>query len=155
TNTGGRAIRPTNDFARALQEVDETTRHYYVLAFQPAEGAGAKPRSLKVRVRGDGLSVSHRAAYTLPPPDSGDNDVRLVATEAIAKGPTGGALAVDVLAPPYRAPSGVLSVPAVLRVDGAALAAAAQGGRAKVQVYGYALVAQQVVDALVLETTLD
>ncbi|HZJ70073.1 MAG TPA: VWA domain-containing protein, partial [Planctomycetota bacterium] len=155
-NTGGVAVRPTNDFARALGEVDAASRHYYVLAFAPPDGAGTKPRSLKVKVRAAGLSVSHRAAYTLPaPPPEGKDDVLAVAAEAIAKGLTGGALQLDLLALPYRDPRGGLSVPAVLHVDGAALAATATGAQARVQVYGYALVADQVVDALRLETTLD
>ena len=64
-NTGGRFVLPTNDLARALGEMEQASRGYYVLAFQPAEPAAKRgqPRSLKVRVHGAGLSVSHRTAY--------------------------------------------------------------------------------------------
>ena len=36
-NTGGVQIRATNDFGVALKEMDAVSRHYYVLAFQPAD----------------------------------------------------------------------------------------------------------------------
>lgn len=78
-NTGGRFVLPTNDFARALAEMEQVSRQYYVLAFQPAEPAAkrGRPRSLKVRVQGAGLSgrtaprmsfPRRRRAWTWPPP---------------------------------------------------------------------------------------
>ena len=157
--TGGRSIRPTNDFGRALREVDEVSRHYYVLAFQPAEPGPkpGRPRDVKVRVRRDGLRVSHRAAYVLPKssPAPDAESVRRAAAEAIAKGLSGGSLGLRLVAMPYRDGAGQPSVPAVLHVDGAALFAAARGDRLDVQVYGYAFGAGRVLDTMVAETTLD
>jgi hypothetical protein len=85
--------------------VEQASRRYYVLAFEPAE-PGAKrdrPRPLKVRVRGSGLTLSHRSAYLLPSsPSSDPAQLRLAAAEAIAKGLSGGPLGLDVVAVPYR-----------------------------------------------------
>ena len=158
-NTGGRFVQPTNDFALALREVDEVSHHYYVLAFEPVEPADKpdRPRSLKVRVRGDGLKVSHRKAYVLPAsprtPDAAAT--RLLATEAIAKGLSGGPLGLDLLALPYRHRDGAPAVAAALQIEGPALASAARDERLEVEVYGYALAGGHVLDSLQLPTTLD
>jgi len=159
-NTGGRFVLPTNDFARALGEMEQVSRHYYVLAFQPADPAAkrGRPRSLKVRVHGAGLSVSHRAAYVVPASPSGSDAaaVRLAAAEAIGKGLSGGPLSLHLVAMPYRDREGRSTVPAVLHIDGSALAAvAARGERPDLQVYGYAMAAGRVLDTLALNTTLD
>ena len=64
-NTGGRFVGDSNDLQAGLASLLEASRHYYVLAFEPLDPKG-KPdrlRKLKVRVRGDGLSVSHRRGY--------------------------------------------------------------------------------------------
>jgi VWFA-related protein len=157
-NTGGRFVLPTNDFGRALQEVEQASRRYYVLAFEPAE-PGAKrdrPRPLKVRVRGSGLTLSHRSAYLLPSsPSSDPAQLRLAAAEAIAKGLSGGPLGLDVVAVPYRDRDGATSLSAVLQVGGGALLAAARGSRLDVEVYGYAMARDRVLDRLAVKTSVD
>jgi len=158
-NTGGRRILATNDFARALREVDRISRHSYVLAFQPsaAVGGGKRPRRLEVRVRGRGLAVSHRAAYVAPSisTDGRTDAPEAAAREAIVKGLSGGGLGLEVVALPYRNRDGRLSVPTVLKIDGRSLAAGARGDRLALQVYGYAIVDGRAVDALAMDTTLD
>ena len=158
-NTGGRYVLPTNDFGRALGEMEQLSRHYYVLAFQPAEptAKGGRPRNLKVRVRGTGRSVSHRAAYVVPAPSAslGAAARRLAAAEAIGKGLSGGPVSLRLVAMPYRDREGGSSIPAVLYIDRPALAAVARGGRLDLQVYGYAMAAGRVLDTMILETTLD
>ena len=158
-STGGRYVRPTNDFGRALAEVEQLSRHYYVLAFQPAEPAatGGRPRNLKVRVRGTGRSVSHRAAYVVPASSASPGAAagRLAAAEAIGKGLSGGPVGLRLVAMPYRDREGRPSIPAVLYIDKPTLAAVARGGRLDLQVYGYAMAAGRVLDTLTLETTLD
>jgi VWFA-related protein len=158
-NTGGRYVLPTNDFARALGDMEQVSRHYYVLAFQPADPAAnrGQPRSLKVRVHGSGRSVSHRAAYVVPVSLSGSDVAagRLAATEAIGKGLSGGPLSLRLVAMPYRDHEGAPSIPAVLYIDRPVLAAVARGERLDLQVYGYAMAAGRVLDTLTLETTLD
>jgi VWFA-related protein len=158
-NTGGRFVLPTNDFARALGEMEEVSRHYYVLAFQPAEPAArrGRPRSLKVRVHGAGRSVSHRTAYVVPASSSGSDAAagRSAAAEAIGKGLSGGPLSLRLVAMPYRDREGGPNIPAVLYIDRPALAAVARGERLDLQVYGYAMTAGRVLDTLTLETTLD
>lgn len=158
-NTGGRFVLPTNDFGRALREVEQTSRRYYVLAFEPADTSGKRdrPRALKVRVRRDGLTLSHRTAYVLPsaasPSDAGQQ--RLAAAEAIAKGLSGGPLGLELVALPYREQDGATSVPAVLRLDGGALLAGARGPRLDVEVYGYAMADDRVLDRLAVKTSVD
>lgn len=158
-NTGGRFVLPTNDFARALGEVDQISRHYYVLAFQPAEPAPKrdKPRSLKVRVGRDGMNVSHRSAYVVPvsPPVADAAAVRRAAAEAIAKGLSGGSLGLHLVGLPYWDREGGPTLPVVLHVDGPFLAAAARDERLQIQVYGYAMAADRILDTLTMDTTLD
>jgi VWFA-related protein len=158
-NTGGVRIRPTNDFGAALREMDAVSRHYYVLAFQPADPVppAGRARNLKVRVKRDGLLVSHRAAYVVPKsnPAADAAAIRLAAAEAIAKGLSGGRIGLQLVALPYRDGKGQGAVPTVLYVDGDSLAAAARDGRVPIQVFGYALREGRVLDHLTLETTLD
>jgi VWFA-related protein len=156
-NTGGRSVQPTNDFARALGEMDSISRTYYVLAFEPADqGKPGRRRSLDVRVRRSGLSVSHRRAYVLPKRSEPDLAAdRLAAAEAIAKGLSGTGSSLSVLAIAQRGLDGAVSLPTVLHIDGKTLAAAAKGERLGIQVFGYAMAAGRVLDSLTLETTLD
>jgi hypothetical protein len=153
-------VQPRNDFGKAFEEVDAVSRHYYVLAFEPAEPApkSDRPRALKVRVRRDGLRVSHRPQYQVPAASPDPKAAQLVAAEAIAKGLSGGRIGLDVVALPYRDRDGRPSIPAVLRIEGEALAAAGRSARGeplKVHVYGYAIADGRVVDTLDMETTLD
>jgi VWFA-related protein len=158
-NTGGRFILPTNDFGLALREVEQVSRQFYVLAFEPAGPAvkHGRPRSLKVRVRGDGLTVSHRTAYVLVPSSSPSDPaaLRLVAAEAVAKGLSGGSLGLHVVALPYRDRDGATNVHAILHVDGPGLATAARNGRLDVQVYGYAVAQGRVLDSLAFNISVD
>jgi hypothetical protein len=153
-------VQPTNDFSRAFDEVDAVSRHYYVLAFEPADPApkGGKPRTLKVRARRDGLRVSHRPQYVVPAAVPDQKAVQLMAAEAIAKGLTGGRVALDVVALPYRDRDGKATIPAVLRIDGEALESAGRHARGEpltIHVYGYAMADGRVIDTLEMETKLD
>ena len=93
-NTGGRFVGNSNDLQAGLASLLEASRHYYMLAFEPLDPKG-KPdrvRRLKVRVRGDGLSVSHRRGYLIADPkrETSPAQAALQAAEAIAKGLSGG-----------------------------------------------------------------
>jgi hypothetical protein len=158
-NTGGRFILPTNDFGKALDEVDRISRHSYVIAFEATDPADPShtPRKLKVRVRGTGLSVSHRASYaTNAPAKTLDaQSIGVQAREAISKGLTGGPLRLHLATLPYRDLKGKASVHAVLQIDGVALAEAAQGKDLAVQVYGYAMAQGRVLDSMALNTSVD
>jgi|CXWL01.1.fsa_nt_gi VWFA-related protein len=157
--TGGRFILPTNDFGKALGEVDQISRHSYVIAFEAAEFGtkGDKRRSLKVRVRGEGRSVSHRPSYGAPAPlktpDAGT--MNRLAAEAISKGLTEGPLQLHLTTLPHRGGEGKLAVHASLFVEGPELAAAAQGAQLAVQVFGYVLEEGAVLDSLAFTTSVD
>jgi VWFA-related protein len=156
-NSGGRLIKDTNDLGRGLREVFDASRYYYVLGFEPTDPERARKRltKLKVRVLREGLSVSHRAGYVLPDPKFADANTRRVqASEAIAKGLSGGPLVLRTIALPYRAADGGLAVSAVLELDARSLLQPAPAGELKLEIFGYALSKGRVLDGMALSPTL-
>jgi VWFA-related protein len=156
-NSGGRLIKDTNDLGRGLREVFDASRYYYVLGFEPTDPERARKRftKLKVRVLREGLSVSHRAGYVLPDPRSADANARRVqASEAIAKGLSGGPLVLRAIALPYRAADGGLAVSAVLELDARSLLQPAPPGELKLEIFGYALSKGRVLDGMALSPAL-
>jgi VWFA-related protein len=159
-NTGGRFIKDANDIRAGLVELLDASRHYYVLAFEPLE-AGRKPgrlRKIEVRVRGSGLEVSHRKGYVIPDakrdvvPEAG----RLQAAETIAKGLSGGPIALRAVAVPYRDAKGDLSLPVVLEIDGRTLLGEGASNELSLEVFGYAFDGEgRIHDAVGLARTLD
>jgi VWFA-related protein len=157
-NTGGRAIPPTGDFKRALGEVDQISRHSYVMAFEasPTEGPSERPRRLKVRVHRAGLSVSYRPEYKVAAPGPASTlSIQGQAREAIAKGLSGGPLRLRLVTLPYRDLLGKPSINTVLQIGGEALAEAAQGKEMAVQIYGYAMASGRVLDGIAFSTSID
>jgi VWFA-related protein len=159
-NTGGRFVKDANDLEAGLAEVLAASRHYYVVAFEPLDPGKKldRLRKLKVRVRRDGLSVSHRAGYVLPDPKRQAPLVaaQLQAAEAITKGVTGGPIPLRAVAVPYRDAKGRLALPVVLELDGAALLHGISGKQLQLEVYGYALDAGgRVQDVFALTPALD
>jgi VWFA-related protein len=141
-NTGGRFVSNSNDLQAGLASLLEASRHYYVLAFEPLDPKG-KPdrvRRLKVRVRGDGLSVSHRRGYLIADPkrETSPAQAALQAAEAIAKGLSGGEVTLAAVAVPYRNAKGGLSLPVILQIDGRALIGASKSKQLGLEVFGYA-----------------
>lgn len=158
-NSGGRFIKDTSDIGDGLRQVLDTSRYYYVLGFQPAPSgkAGNGLRSLKVRVLREGLSVSHRSGYRLSGADVTRDPAarRWQAAEAVAKGLTGGPLELRVEAIAYLGTDHVPFVPAVLEIDGRALATRAAGPELKLEIYGYAMAGGRILDGFALSPTLD
>lgn len=63
-DTGGRAIRHTNNFTEALTDIARDTSHYYVIGYSPANPAAAGSfRRITVRVKRPGLNVRARRGY--------------------------------------------------------------------------------------------
>ena len=157
-NTGGRFVRDANDLAAGLKEVLDATRYYYVLAFEPSDRRGnGKLRKLSVKVKREGLSVSHRAGYFLHDPDRAKDSVawQVQAAETIAKGLSGGPLGLRAVAIPYRDTTGHTRLAAVLEIDGGSLVATC-GEEAKLEVYGYALDgAGRIYDVLAVSPAFD
>jgi hypothetical protein len=65
-DTGGFAIRDTNDLAGRAVKVADESRVYYLLGFSPPDGKGPRDwRKLKVTVDRPGVTVRARKGYTL------------------------------------------------------------------------------------------
>ena len=63
-DTGGFAIRNENNFGRALDQIQQDTGTYYVLAYSPANTAfDGKYRSIGVKVSRPGVKVRSRRGY--------------------------------------------------------------------------------------------
>ncbi len=157
-NTGGRFIQPTNDFGRALHEVDRVSRKSYVIAFEAAETAPAgKARELKVRVRRPGLSVSHRTTYRAPGARmaEGKGSHWIEPAEAIAKGLTGGALPLHLTTLPYRDGLGQSVVHAVLDIGSQGFSGAPGDRPLSVEIYAYLMEGGRVLDSLAASTSID
>ena len=66
TDTGGFAVRNTNDLSRGAWRVAAESRVFYLLGFYPPEGkADRRWRSLRVEVKRPGLTVRARRGYTM------------------------------------------------------------------------------------------
>lgn len=159
-NTGGRFVKDANDLGAGLREVLDATRYYYVLAFEPSDAGRKKgqQRKLQVRVKGAGLTVSHRAGYLLPDAEKEKDPVnrQLQAAESIAKGLSGGAISLRAIAVPYRSTTGRTLLPVVLELDGVTLLAGVSGKELKLEVYGYALDGEgHISDVLAVSPTFD
>jgi VWFA-related protein len=64
--TGGFAVRNTNDLAGGAARVADESRTYYLLGYAPPEGKGPRDwRRLRVEVKREGLKVRARRGYTL------------------------------------------------------------------------------------------
>ena len=65
-DTGGFAVRNTNDLAAGAARVAEESRTYYLLGYSPPDGKGPRDwRKLKVEVHRPGLEVRARKGYAL------------------------------------------------------------------------------------------
>jgi hypothetical protein len=65
-DTGGFAVRNTNDLAGGAARVADESRTYYLLGYAPPEGKGPRDwRKLKVEIKKPGLKVRARKGYTL------------------------------------------------------------------------------------------
>jgi VWFA-related protein len=158
SGTGGRFVHDANDLVAGLQEILDATRYYYVLAFEPSDDhATGKLRRLKVEVKREGLSVSHRAGYVLADPSKAKDPVswQLQAAETIAKGLSGGPIALHAVGVPYRDEKGATRLPVVLEIDSRSLADSG-AHPLKLQVFGYAFDAQsRVQDAFASSPVID
>jgi VWFA-related protein len=62
-DTGGLAIRNTNDLTRALSRLFDTMTTYYLIGYEPPEHSKPGFRSIKVEARVNGLHVLARRGY--------------------------------------------------------------------------------------------
>jgi VWFA-related protein len=156
--TGGQWIKDSNDIEGALREVIDRSRHYYVIAIEPAAKGEGKHHKLRVRTRVAGATVSHRKGYV----ERGVAAVldaearRIQAAEAIAKGLSGGDLILRAVAVPYRDAEGRSTLPVTLELDGPSVLGSRSSGTLSLEIYGYAFDEKEyVVDTMTLTPTLD
>jgi VWFA-related protein len=64
--TGGFAVRNTNDLTGGVERIAQEARSYYLLGYSPEVPRDGKFRKLEVKVRGRGLSVRSRRGYYAP-----------------------------------------------------------------------------------------
>ena len=119
-DTGGYAIRNTNDFAGALAEIGDDTSRFYVLGYSPSEPSPAGTyRRIEVRVKRPGASVRARRGYLSP----GPAPAPAVATSAPATSPTAPAQPPDDRVPAPDAPAAAPASPPESPTTGAAVPA--------------------------------
>ncbi len=154
-DTGGRFIYPTNDYGIALNEVDRISRRFYMLGFETSGGAddGGGPRRLTVRVKRSGLTVSHRKEYSLKGAPSRATPER-EASEAIAKGLSGGAVRLGLATTLLRRGPGDPSLHAVLQIQAAEFARTSEA-TTPVEIYGYLMSEGRVVDSVSISAEVD
>ena len=149
--TGGELYQNFNDLGTAMGKMLDRTSVTYLLSFQP-EGlvANGAFHNLEVRLKGAprGARVHHRAGYFAPDPSRVVHPLeqRLLAAADILGGEEGGTLPVSALAVPL--PGGgaeAATVPLLLEIDGPALLEGHVGRSLALEIYAYALDAQQAV----------
>jgi hypothetical protein len=163
SGSGGLFLKEVNDVGGALRDVMDASRYFYVLGFAPPEeGKPGRFRKLSVKVRRGGAKVSHRVGYVVPDPKAATDAsvARLTAGDAIAKGLSGGAFALEALAVPGATRTGGAAdtalLPVALQVDGAELLSGVTEGTLALEIYGYVLDANgRILDALSATPSLD
>lgn len=157
--SGGMFLKEVNDVAGALRDVMDASRYFYVLGFvPPEEGKPGRFRKLSVKVKRPGLKASYRAGYLVPDPKASTDATmaRLSAGDAIAKGLSGGAFALEALAVPVRNAEGVAQLPVALHLDGPGLLAGVKDATLALEIYGYVLDAKgRIKDAMSATPSLD
>jgi VWFA-related protein len=155
--SGGRLFKDTNDLGMAFAEVAELSRHYYLLAFEPAMVKGpGKFHRLKVRLKGKAGTLSHRSGYFERSPFAERTALarRFEAADLVAKGVSGGDIALSAVAVPYRSATGAATLPVVLEASPEAFAKG--GSKMGLELYGYALDEHGTVEDMVaIATNLD
>ncbi len=137
-NTGGRFMKGVSNIEKALEEIASSTKEYYVLAFAPTSTEVGKLRKIKVKVKRSGLTVTHRPAYLVPDPKKPDLARQaLQASEIIAKGFSGGSMALFAYALPYRSPQAGIGLPLVIQIPGDALVEPLKRKQVHLELYGY------------------
>ena len=90
-DTGGFALRDTNDLGGGAVRIAEESRAYYLLGIVPPAGKGPRDwRSLRVSVKRPGLTVRARKGYTLRTAADVDRDERKAQAEKRRRAESGG-----------------------------------------------------------------
>ncbi len=145
-DTGGELYRNFNDLGAAMGQVLKKTSITYVLSFQPDEvkhdGSYHKLRvELKNGPSTKGAQIFFRPGYYAPKPYRQQNATErtLAAADNVIGGGDSGALAMAVLAAPFRVEGDKAYVPVVIEADGAGLMAGSTGDALPAEIYAYAI----------------
>lgn len=138
SGTGGRFMKGVSDVGKALSDISNATKDYYVLAFSPTSNEVGKLRKLKIKVKRPGLKVSHRPAYLVPDPKKPDvTRQALQASEIIAKGMSGGPILLSAFALPYRSPQAGIGLPVVIQIPPEAFTDGLKRKQITMDLFGY------------------
>jgi len=139
-DTGGNLYQDANDFGVQLERIMERSAVTYLVSFRPQdiEHDGSYHR-LKVRVDTAGRVVA-RDGYYAPRPweEMHPFEKGLIASGAIAAAEETNAIALDVLAAPFRAGALGAYVPVIIEIEGASLLAGQEGHELPVELFTYA-----------------
>jgi hypothetical protein len=131
-------MKGVSNIEKALDDIANSTKDYYVLAFAPTSSEVGKLRKVKVKVKRSGLNVTHRPAYLVPDPKKPDlGRQALQAAEIMAKGLSGGSILLSAYALPYRSPQQGIGLPVVIQIPGEALADALKRKQIGLELFGY------------------
>jgi hypothetical protein len=146
--TGGELYESYNDLGAAMEQMLQRTGVTYVLAVQP-ERSGPEGEFHKLKVDlvkpVRGARLVHRPGYYPPKPYAEQDPIEklLAAANQVMSGEESDAIAISVLAAPFRAPGGAgrekAYVPVVIEVGGETLLAGPQPSSLPVEIYAYAL----------------
>ncbi|MEZ5332995.1 MAG: VWA domain-containing protein [Thermoanaerobaculia bacterium] len=139
-DTGGNLYQDANDFGVQLGRIMERSSVTYLLSFKPDQIAydGAYHR-LKVKTDAPGRLVA-REGYYAPRPweELHPFEKGLIASGAIASAEETNAIALNVLAAPFRAGPLGAYVPVIIEVEGDTLLEGLEGSDLPVELYTYA-----------------
>lgn len=112
--TGGRSLAGGVDGASGLTSFEDELEGFYSLGFSPEGEGWDRYRSLRVRVKGDGLRVRHREGYRRR---SADEQMQDRTMAALVHGATDNTLGVAIRArTPTRRRDGSFTVPVMVQI---------------------------------------
>jgi VWFA-related protein len=125
-DTGGFAIRHTNDFAKAMDEIADDSTTYYLVGYRPTNtNFDGKFRKISVKVDRPGVTVRARRGYLAVPPPTTTIPTLAPAPSQVPSAPPSGAPTPAPVSPATSAPSEASGASAQPATTGSATAPAA------------------------------
>jgi len=144
SGTSGTVSWNRNDFSIAMQEIEESTSAFYVIAY-PLEDDDPEIVELDVEVKTAGAHVASAPSRFAPPPGYAEMDPtqqQLQLAEIISKGVEPEGFSFDIEAVPFAGEDDVSRLAVVIELpwpDLQAFTASREDGKAEVEILGYTL----------------